>query len=89
MLSSAVLSLSPEVYYQMETNPVEKYIDLEETDADSGVIVIETMVNMTGQKVLNFESNVRQTFSNLYSAIDNDNCYGDIDSDSALCNAIV
>ena len=89
MLSSAVLSLSPEVYYQMETNPVEKYIDLEETDADGGVVVIETMVNMTGQKVLNFESNVRQTFSKLSSAVDNDNYNGDIDSDSALCNAIV
>ena len=40
----AALTLSPEVYFQMESNPVENYIDLEE---ESGV-VIETMVNMTG-----------------------------------------
>ena len=50
--TSAGLTISPEVYFQMESNPVGTFVDLEEEP----MLQIETMVTMNGLKVLQFES---------------------------------
>ena len=46
------LTISPEVYFQIESNPVGLFVDLEEEP----LIQIETMVKINGLSVLQFES---------------------------------
>ena len=58
-------------------NPVEKYLDLEEDTNQDQPEKIETMVNLEGSRILQFESGLRE----LYGA--------DEDADSRVCNAVV
>ena len=60
-----VFNISPELMYQMDTNPVDNFVDLEDEDAHPPKVIaslnpdkssteqaIETMVTLSGQKVL-------------------------------------
>ena len=58
-------------------NPVEKFFDLEEDTNQDQPEKIETIVNLEGSKILQFESGLRE----LYET--------DEDADIRVCNAVV
>ena len=54
--------------HQYKSNPLEKFFDFE----DEGPVMFETMINLSGQKILQFESGVRTAFEDA--------------DDNSLCN---
>ena len=60
-------NISPEIMYQLTTNPAKKFCDMDEDDTEP--TVIETMVNLSGQKLIQFETGVREV---IYHACGND-----------------